>query len=68
MAEPYESYHYLPVDDGATYWGTYVRSANRGRIPSRDVCPPTGDPLLYQVNWKRGRTLAEFQTVRTERK
>lgn len=68
MAEPYESYHYLPVDDDAVCWGTYVASASRGRIPTRDVYPPTGYPLLYQFDSKPGRTLPEFQTVRTERK
>lgn len=63
MTAPYEFYHYLPVNDDAMYWGIYVTGAGRGRIPAGHVYPPTGHPSLYQFDWKRGRTLPEFQII-----
>ena len=63
MSEPYEFYHYLPVSDDAIDWGIYVTGVGRGRIPARQVYPPSGHPSLYQFDWKRGRTLPEFQII-----
>jgi len=56
-------YHYLPVTDDAMDWGLYVTGAGRGRIPARHGYPPAGHPSLYQFDWKRGRTLPEFQLI-----
>mgnify|MGYP001078116689 FL=1 len=63
MSEPYEFYHYLPVNDNAMQWGIYITGAGRGRIPAGQTYPPTGHPSLYQFDWKRGRTLPEFQVI-----
>ena len=56
-------YHYLPVADDAMDWGLYVTGGGRGRIPARQNYPPAGHPSLYQFDWKRGRTLPEFQII-----
>jgi AraC-like DNA-binding protein len=63
MCDPYEFYHYLPVNDDAMRWGIYVTGAGRGHIPARGSYPPEGHPSLYQFDWKRGRTLPEFQLI-----
>jgi len=63
MCEPYEFYHYLPVNDDAMRWGLYVTGAGRGRILMEQPYPPEGHPSLYQFDWKRGRTLPEFQVI-----
>ncbi len=63
MHEPSEFYHYLPVNDDAMRWGIYVTGAGRGRIPPEGSYPPEGHPSLYQFDWKRGRTLPEFQLI-----
>jgi hypothetical protein len=56
-------YHYPPVDDRAMQWGAYVTGAGRGTIRPSQPYSPHGHPLLYEFNWKRGRTLPEFQAV-----
>jgi len=63
MCDPYEFYHYLPVNDDAMRWGIYVTGAGRGRIPAGASYPSEGHPSLYQFDWKRGRTLPEFQLI-----
>ncbi|HBO43912.1 MAG TPA: AraC family transcriptional regulator [Planctomycetaceae bacterium] len=63
MLDQYEFYHYLPVNDDAMDWGLYVTGAGRGRIPARQSYPPPGHPSLYQFDWRRGRTLPEFQII-----
>lgn len=56
-------YHYLPVADDAMDWGLYVTGGGRGRIPPCQNYPPAGHPTLYQFDWRRGRTLPEFQII-----
>lgn len=63
MLEQYEFYHYLPVNDDAMDWGLYITGAGRGRIPPCQSYPPKGHPSLYQFDWRRGRTLPEFQII-----
>lgn len=63
MLDPYEFYHYLPVNDDAMDWGLYLTGAGRGRIPACQSYPPPGHPSLYQFDWRRGRTLPEFQII-----
>lgn len=63
MLDRYEFYHYLPVGDDAMDWGLYITGAGRGRIPARRSYPPPGHPCLYQFDWRRGRTLPEFQII-----
>jgi AraC-like DNA-binding protein len=63
MTDQYELYHYLPVDDRTMQWGIYVTGAGRAHIAAGQVYPPTGHPSLYQFDWKRGRTLPEFQII-----
>ncbi|MCA9184019.1 MAG: AraC family transcriptional regulator [Pirellulaceae bacterium] len=56
-------FHYLPVDDLVMKWGLYVTGAGRERtLPGEDY-PPRQHPALYQFDWRRGRTLPEFQLV-----
>jgi len=63
MADPYEFFHYLPVNDDVMDWGLYLTGAGRGRIGARRRYPPAGHPSLYQFDWSRGRTLPEFQII-----
>ena len=56
-------YHYPPVDDVAIEWGVYVTGAGRGVIRPGQRYPPQGHPLLYEFDWRRGRTLPEFQAI-----
>ncbi len=63
MPNPYEFYRYLPVNDDAMRWGIYVTGAGRTRIPAGGSYPSEGHPSLYHFDWKRGRTLPEFQLI-----
>jgi AraC-like DNA-binding protein len=63
MSEQCEFYHYLPVDDDAMQWGLYLTGAGRGRTMAGQSYPPARHPSLYQFDWKRGRTLPEFQII-----
>ncbi len=56
-------FHYLPVDDSAIDWGIYVTGAGRGRIHAGQPYPPDDHPALYQMQWRRGRSLPEFQVI-----
>lgn len=58
-----EFYHYLPVNDFAMRWGMYVTGAGRTVIPPGCEYPSPGHPSLYHFEWRRGRTLPEFQIV-----
>ena len=55
-------YHYLPVDDLAMRWGSYFTGAGRYAFSPGKPYPPPGHPSLYDFEWKRGRTLPEFQS------
>jgi len=64
MSLPCESFHhYLPVNDEAMHWGLYVTGAGRAHIQARQPYPPSGHPSLYRFDWRRGRTLPEFQIL-----
>ena len=56
-------YHYLPVDDLAMRWGSYLTGAGRYAFSPGKPYPPPGHPSLYDFEWKRGRTLPEFQIL-----
>jgi AraC-like DNA-binding protein len=56
-------YHYLPVNDQAMKWGIYVTGAGRSVIHPGETSLPRGHPLLYHFEWRRGRTLPEFQLI-----
>ena len=64
MSLPCEFFHhYLPVNDEAMHWGLYVTGAGRAHILAQQVYPPPGHPSLYRFDWRRGRTLPEFQIL-----
>jgi len=63
MCDPYEFYHYLPVNDDTMRWGIYVTGAGRGRIPVGAHYPSEDHPSLYGFDWHRGRTLPELQLI-----
>jgi AraC-like DNA-binding protein len=56
-------YHYLPVNDQAMKWGIYVTGAGRSVIHPGETSLPRGHPPLYHFEWRRGRTLPEFQLI-----
>lgn len=61
---PYDGfYHYPPVDDLAMRWGVYLTGAGRGIVHPGQPYPPESHPMLYDFQWKRGRTLPEFQLI-----
>lgn len=62
-AAPSGFFHYLPVDDEAMRWGIYLTGAGRGRILAGEPYPPADHPPLYQMQWRRGRSLPEFQVI-----
>lgn len=63
MTEPYDFYHYLPVNDEAMRWGLYITGAGRGTLSGDPNSHPAGHPCLYDFDWNRGRTLPEFQIL-----
>jgi AraC-like DNA-binding protein len=63
LAAADDFYHYLPVNDVAMRWGMYVTGAGRTVVPPGQQYPSPGHPSLYHFEWKRGRTLPEFQIV-----
>jgi AraC-like DNA-binding protein len=56
-------YHYLPVNDIAMEWGSYLTGAGFCTIAAGESYPPREHPSLYDFEWKQGRTLPEFQTL-----
>ncbi len=56
-------YHYLPVDDLAMRWGSYLTGAGRGVISPGQPYPPREHPSLYDCEWRHGQTLPEFAIV-----
>jgi AraC-like DNA-binding protein len=64
MSNPEDCFfHYLPAnEDGAS---TTVNVTGAGRFVSGpgDKYPPAGHPTLYNFEWRRGRTLPEFQIL-----
>jgi AraC-like DNA-binding protein len=57
-------YHYLPVNDFTMKWGAYVTGMGLAVYQPGDAYPPPAHhPQLYQFDWKRGRTLPEFQML-----
>ena len=63
MSSSENFYHYLPVDDLAMRWGSYLTGVGRGVIPPGKSYPPREHPSLYDFEWGRGRTLPEFQLI-----
>ncbi len=55
--------YYLPVDDDDMQWGIYVTGAGRGLIRAGEPYPPADHPPLYQMQWRSGRSLPEFQVI-----
>lgn len=56
-------FHYFPVNDDVLRWGAYVTGAGIATILPAQQYPPSGHPVLYDFDWRRGRTLPEFQMV-----
>jgi AraC-like DNA-binding protein len=63
MAQLDSFFHYFPVDDDVLRWGAYVTGAGVATILPKHPYPPFGHPALYHFDWRRGRTLPEFQMV-----
>ena len=56
-------HHYLPVNDETMKWGLYLTGGGRAQIEAGEDYPPPGHPSLYRFDWRRGRTLPEFQVL-----
>lgn len=63
MAQPSSPYLYFPVDNDLLRWGAYVTGAGVATILPNQPYPPFGHPAMYHFDWRRGRTLPEFQMV-----
>ncbi|BBO30815.1 helix-turn-helix domain-containing protein [Lacipirellula parvula] len=63
MAELESFFRYFPVDDDLLRCGAYVTGAGAATILPGAPYPPFGHPALYHFDWRRGRTLPEFQMV-----
>lgn len=63
MAQLESFFRYFPVDDDLLRCGAYVTGAGAATILPGAPYPPFGHPALYHFDWRRGRTLPEFQMV-----
>jgi AraC-like DNA-binding protein len=63
MPQSESFFRYLPVGDSVLRWGAYVTGAGFAAIPPQAAYPPFGHPTLYHFDWRRGRTLPEFQMI-----
>lgn len=63
MAQLDSFFYYFPVNDDVLRWGAYVTGAGVATILPKHPYPPFGHPALYHFDWRRGRTLPEFQMV-----
>jgi AraC-like DNA-binding protein len=56
-------FRYLPVLDAQRQWGLFLTDCGYAEIASGTPYPPHGHPDAYQFDWKKGRTLSEYQVV-----
>jgi AraC-like DNA-binding protein len=56
-------FHYLPANEDTVPSPINVTGAGRFVSAPGDKYPPTGHPTLYNFEWRRGRTLPEFQIL-----
>ncbi len=56
-------FHYLPASEEAVPTTINVTGAGRFVSSPGDKYPPAGHPTLYHFEWRRGRTLPEFQIL-----
>jgi AraC-like DNA-binding protein len=56
-------FRYFPVSERDRRWGLYLTTAGESRIPPAFDYPPRGHPGGYQFDWRKGRTLHEYQFV-----
>jgi AraC-like DNA-binding protein len=63
MSDSENIYHYLPVNDLAMQWGSYMTGMGLCKSAPGESYPPRVHPSLYDFDWKQGRTLPEFQTL-----
>lgn len=56
-------FYYLPILDAQRRWGLYLTDCGYTVIPPGSPYPPRRHPDAYQLDWERGRVLAEYQVV-----
>lgn len=63
MAPKRDFHHCLPVSDSTMQWGIYLSGAGRTLNPVSDDYPFEKEPVMYDIDWRRGRTLPEFAAI-----
>ena len=56
-------FRYLPVLTAQRQWGLFLTDCGYAEIAPEMPYPPHGHPDAYHFDWKKGRTLDEFQIV-----
>ncbi len=56
-------FRYLPILDAQRLWGLYLTDCGYTQIDPDQPYPPRGHPDTYASNWKKGRTLDEYQVI-----
>jgi AraC-like DNA-binding protein len=56
-------FRYLPVLEAQRQWGLYLTDCGFTEIAPGSPYPPQRHPDAYHFDWRRGRTLAEYQVV-----
>jgi AraC-like DNA-binding protein len=57
------SFRYFPVSARDRRWGLWLTTTGESSIPAGSVYPPAVHPGGYQFDWRKGRTLPEYQIV-----
>jgi AraC-like DNA-binding protein len=56
-------FRYLPVLAAQQQWGLFLTDCGYAVIAPDTVYPPCGHPASHAFNWRKGRTLDEYQMV-----
>jgi AraC-like DNA-binding protein len=56
-------FDYFPASPKMQSWGLYATSIGRVQVPPHSPYPPSVHPESHHLDWKRGRTLQEYQIL-----
>ena len=56
-------FRYLPVLAAQQQWGLFLTDCGYAVVAPDTVYPPCGHPSTHAFNWRKGRTLDEYQVV-----
>lgn len=64
LPTPQEShFRYLPVLAAQQQWGLFLTDCGYAVVAPDTLYPPSGHPATHAFNWRKGRTLDEYQVV-----